>query len=142
DAASQPSNLSRPKSFPSLCKRLRDNADVLDSSQLQMIQHRRKRLERHRLVGAQVNALACWIEKLLPYFIPQLIDVVDGIILQIEFLLLIDRHNQFFFCNFAHDLSLGHVHLDTGLDNRSRYHEDDQQYQNDIDERDDIDLSH
>src|SRR5206468_10967228 len=123
------------KSFPSLCKRLRDNADVLDSSQLQMIQHRRKRLERYRLVGAQVNALACWIEKLLPYFIPQLIDVDDGIILQIEFLLLIDRHNQFFFCNFAHDLSLGHVHLDTGLDNRSRYHEDDQQYQNDIEER-------
>ena len=60
--------------------------------------------------------------------------------MQEQILLAVDCNNQFLFRNLADDLGLRYIDFDTGLDYGCGYHENDQQHQNDIDERDHVDL--
>ena len=65
---------------------------------------------------------------------------VDWIVSQINELILVDGDDDLLFGDFMHALGLRNIDFDAGLEDGGGDHEDDQQDEHDVDERDHVDL--
>src|SRR5580693_6767620 len=121
-------------------ERLRDDANVSDPRLLYRIHDGREGPEGHVLVRSDKNRLVLRIANLLPQLGCNLIDV-DGIVPQKDALLLVHADDQPLLGNFFDRARLGDAHLDPRLQHRRRHHENNQQHQNHVHQRRNVDVS-
>jgi hypothetical protein len=120
-------------------ERLGDDAHVADARLLYCVHHCSERPEWYVLVGADEDGLMLRVPYLLTQLCSNLINV-NGIVAQINTLLLVDADNQALFRDLFYAASLWDVDLDAGLQHRRCHHEDDEQNENHVDQRGDVDV--
>jgi hypothetical protein len=117
---------------------LGDDADITDAGLEQGVHHAGKDAEEDLFVAAVENGVLLLFELGL-YFSAELVDV-DGIVADINFLRFVDGDDQSQFGDFLDGMGFGDVELDAGLQDGGGDHEDDQKDEDDVDERDHVDL--
>src|SRR5581483_3484488 len=120
-------------------QRLSDNAHVRDPGLLHRIHYGRECPEGHVLVGTDENGLMLRVTHLLPYFSCNFVDV-DRVVAEKDTLRLVDGNDHALFGDLFDGACLGDRDLDTGLQDGGSNDEDDQQHQDDIDKRSDVDV--
>src|SRR6266853_316534 len=126
-------------SVRSIFERLRDDADILDAGLAHGVYHQRERAEWNGFVAAQVDRIALRITHLRVNLASQLVDVYR-IVSDINSLGAVNRNDHSRFGNFLDCLRFGDVHLDSGLQNRRGDHEDHQEDEHDVHERDNVNV--
>src|SRR5207237_3837162 len=120
-------------------ERLGDDAYVADARLLYCIHHRGESAERYIFIGADKNGLMLRVPNLLTQLCANMINV-NGIVSQINPLLLVDADNQPLICDFFYATSFGDVYLNAGLEHRRRHHENNQEHQHNVHQRRDVDV--
>src|SRR5215467_4173769 len=118
---------------------LGDNADVGDTGLLDRVHHGGKSAKRNVFVGADENRLVARIADALLQSGSDLVDV-DWVVAEIDLLRFVDADDQALFSNFLHRARVGHVDFDARLKDRSRDHEDNEEYQNNVNQRRDVNV--
>src|SRR5882672_12672480 len=126
-------------SVRSIFEWLRNHADILDAGLAHGVYHEGERAEGDGLVAAKVDRIGLRIAHLRVDLGSQLVDVY-GIVADVDSLGAIDRDNDTRFGNFLYGLRFGDVDFDAGLENRGGDHEDHDEDQHDVHERDDVDV--
>src|SRR5690349_13859528 len=122
-----------------LLQRLGDDADVVEARLLHRVHDGGEGAERNVFIGTNEDGLAAGITNFLPQPGSDFVDV-NGIIAEKYALILVDGEHQTFFGDLLDGSGLGNGHIDAGLQHRSSHHEDDQQHQNHIHQRGDVDV--
>src|ERR1700688_585558 len=118
---------------------LRYDAHVSDAGLLDGIHYGGEGAEGNVLIGAQINCLVLRIANLLLNGWGDLIDV-DGIVAQKNFLRFVDADYETFFRNFLHGAGVRDVYFNAGLQDWSGDHKNDEQHEDDVHERSDVDI--
>src|SRR5262249_37552742 len=116
--------------------RLRDDADVGDVGLAKSVDDGGKDAEGDRFIAAKENAVPIAFELGLGFgakFVR-----VDGAVAEVDELFLVDADDNLLFGDFADGLRFRNVEFDAGLQDRRGDHEDDQQHEDDVDERDHV----
>src|SRR5581483_9344881 len=119
--------------------RLRDDADVGDARGLHGVHDRGPDAKGDFFVAAHINVLVLRVANLLPQLVGDLVDV-DGVVAEINALLFVDGDHKPLLGDFFHRPGMRNVNLDAGLQHRSGDHENNQQDEDDVDERGDVDV--
>src|ERR1700733_12245367 len=118
---------------------LRDDAHIADSRLFDGVHDGREGAKRHIFVGAQINGLMLRIANLLLQGRSDLVDV-DGIVAEKYFLRFIDTDHQPLFGYLFDGARVRNVDFDAGLKHGRGHHENNEENENDIDERRDVDV--
>src|SRR5580658_1715546 len=119
--------------------RLRNDADVADARRLDGVHHGGEGAKRYIFVGAQINGLMLRIANLLLEERSDLVDV-DRVVAQKNSLRFIDANYQPLFGNLFDRARVGNVDFDSRLQHGRGDHENDEQHEDDIDQRSDVDV--
>src|SRR5580698_10269409 len=122
-----------------LFQRLSHDAHVGDARLFYRVHDGCESAEGHVFVGADEDELIAGIADLLAALGGDLVDV-DGVVAEKNPLIFVNRDDGTFFGDFLDGASLGHADLNARLQNRRSHHEDDEQYEDDIDQRSDVDI--
>src|SRR5271157_2745574 len=135
--------LSCSKNISAFCaiffQRLSNDTYVGDARLLDRVHDRRESAERDVFVGTDKNELVVRITNFLPQFGGDLVDI-HGVIAEEDALILINSDDRAFFCDLLDGAGLGNGHFDARLKNGSGHHKDDQEYQDNVNERSDVDV--
>src|SRR5947209_19806780 len=123
----------------SLVQWLGDDADVIERRLLHRVHDGGEGVETNVFIGTNEDGLTGGIANLLPQPGSDFVDV-DGIIAEKHALILVDGEHQTFFGDLFDGSRLGNGNIDAGLQHRSSHHEDDQQHQDYVHQRGDIDV--
>src|SRR5271157_3809838 len=119
--------------------RLRNDAHVADARLLDGVHHGGEGAKWNIFVGAQEDRLVLRVANFLLQARSNLVDV-DGIVAQKNSLRLVDADHEALFGDLFDGAGVGHVDFDSGLQHRRGHHENDEQYEDDIDQGRDIDV--
>src|SRR6266852_1040359 len=119
---------------------LRNYAHVADAGLFDGVHHGGESAKRDIFIGAQINRLMLRIANLLPQARSNLVDV-DGIVAEKNFLRLVDADHEAFFGDLFDGARVGDVDFDSGLQYRRGHHENNEQHEDDIHQRRDVDVS-
>jgi hypothetical protein len=117
---------------------LGDDGNVGDARDTEGVDDGAEGAEGNGLVSAKIDDVVL-VLGLFSDFVGELVDV-DGIVAEIDELLFIDGDDEFLFGDFLDGVSFGDVDFDAGLQDGCRDHEDDQEHENNVDERNHVDL--
>jgi hypothetical protein len=117
---------------------LRDDADVGDSRLAKRIDHAGESAKGNGFIAAQEDGVPRMLE-LLADFACKIVDV-DGIVAEINFLGFVDRDDQTLLGDFFYGVGFGDVDFNSGLQDGSGDHEDDQKDKDHINERNHVDF--
>src|ERR1700730_15053601 len=119
--------------------RLRNDADIADARLFDGVHHGGEGAKRDIFVGAQINRLVLRIANFLSQARSNLVDV-DGIVAEKNFLRFVDADHEALFGNLFDRASLGDLYFDTGLQYRRSHDENNEQPQDNIHQRRDVDV--
>src|ERR1700692_55718 len=119
--------------------RLRNYAHVADARLFDGVHHGGEGAKRDIFIGAQIDRLVLRIANLLFQARSNLVDV-DGIVAEKNFLRFVDADHEALFGNFFGRASVGDVYFDSGLQYRRGHHENNEQHQDNIHQRRDVDV--
>src|SRR5208282_5473019 len=119
--------------------RLRNDAHVADSCLLDRVHDRGEGAKRHIFVRAQEDRLVLRIANFLAETRPDLVDV-DGIVAQKNSLRFVDADDEALFGDLFDGASVRDVDFDSGLQHGRGHHENDEQHEDDIHQRRDVDV--
>jgi len=116
----------------------RDDADVGDAGLAKFVDDSGEDAERNGLVGAEEDGVVGTLELLFDAR-GKLVDV-HGIVAEIDELVFVDGDDNFLLDEGLDRFRFGDVDFDAGLEDGSGDHEDDEKNEDDIDERDHVDV--
>src|ERR1700724_1044512 len=119
--------------------RLRNYAHVAEARLLDGVHHGGESAKRDIFIGAQIDRLVLRVANLLFQARSNLVDV-DGIVAEKNFLRFVDADDKTLFGNFFDGAGVRDVDFDSGLQYRSGHHENDEQHEDDIHQRRDVDV--
>src|ERR1700722_2801249 len=119
-------------------KRLRDDTNIIDAREAQSVYDFGENAKGDGFVGAKKDGILGLFE-LSFYLSAETIDV-DGCISNVDELILVDRNDETDFVDFLDGRRFGDVDFDTGLQDGGGNHENNEQDENNVDERDHVDL--
>src|SRR3984893_872942 len=119
--------------------RLRNYAYVADARLFDGVHHGGEGAKRDIFIGAQIDRLVLRIANLLFQARSNLVDV-DGIVAEKNFLRFVDADDKALFGNFFDRAGVRDVYFDSGLQYRRGHHENDEQHEDDIHQRRDVDV--
>jgi len=117
---------------------LGDDADVGDAGLTELVDHGGKSAKGDGFVGAQEDRVTGMFELLFD-FGGEVVDV-NGIVAEIDALILVDGDDEADLGDFLDCMSFGDVDFDAGLEDGCGNHEDDEEDEDDVDERHHVDL--
>src|ERR1700677_59665 len=120
--------------------RLSNNAYIADARLFDRIHHSGEGAKGHIFIGAQINRLVLRIANSLLQRRSDLVDV-DGIVAEKNFLGFVDADHQALFRNFFHGPGVRNIDFDSRLQHRRGHHENDEQYEDDIDQGRNVNVS-
>src|SRR5437867_6245829 len=120
-------------------ERLGHDTYVADAGLFHRVHHRSESAEGHILVRSQEDGLVLRIADLPAQLAPDLVDI-DRIVAQEYALTFVNRDYQPLFRDLLHRAGFGHIDFDTRLQHRRGDHKNNQQHQNHIHQRSDVDI--
>src|SRR6202041_1310527 len=143
DQARARPQLSCSKNISAFCaiffQRLSDDAHVSDAGLFDRVHDGGESAKGNIFIGTNKNKLVARIANLLFQARGDLIDI-DGVVAEEDALILINGNDGAFLGNLFYGAGFGDADLNARLQNGSGYHKNDQQHEDDIDQRSDVDI--
>ena len=121
-------------------ERLGDDADVADAGSFDGIHYGGEGAEGDCFVGADVDYFL-FVRGILGEDGGEVVDV-DGFVLEEDVLVFVDGDDEVDFAELRDEAGVGNGDLDAALQNRGGEHEDEEQNQDHVDQRRDVDVGH
>jgi len=118
---------------------LGDDADAADAGLFDCVHDRGECAKGDILISADENGIVAGVADFLVELGGDLVDV-DGVIAEEDALLLVDGDDETLFADFFHSARFWNTDIDTGLEYGCGDHENDEEDEDDVDERSDVDV--